>query len=76
MNVYCVVLSRLPLPNVPRYPRTTRLYLRAAAADVAVHTVSGENSQYRVIGIEPSDLFAPLLQGDRSGPTPETSHAA
>jgi hypothetical protein len=24
VNVYCVVLSRLPLPNVPCYPRTTR----------------------------------------------------
>jgi hypothetical protein len=76
MNTYCVILCIEPLVNPIRYPCTKRFYLRAATADGAIQTASEDNPQWRVIGVEPSDLFARFLQSDPSRPTPYDSHAA
>jgi hypothetical protein len=76
MNAYCVILCRLPFVNPMHYPHTKRFYLRASTADRAILTASEENRQWRVIGIEPSDLFARLLESDRLRPTPDVWHAA
>jgi hypothetical protein len=58
MNLYCVILYPEPLVNRICYPRAKRFYLRAARADGAIQTASDENPQWRVIGVEPRDLFA------------------
>ena len=76
MNTFCVILCIEPFVNPIRYPRTKRFYLRAATADGAIQTASEDNPQWRVIGVEPSDLFARFLQSDPSRPTPYDSHAA
>jgi hypothetical protein len=76
MNTYCVILCIEPLVNPMCYPRTKRFYLRAATADGAIQTASNDNPHWRVIGIEPSDLSARLLQGDPSRPAPYDWHAA
>jgi hypothetical protein len=76
MNAYCVILCRLPFVNPMHYPRTKRLYLRAANADRAMRAAMDENRQWRVIGIEPSELFARVPESDRSRPTPDAWHAA
>jgi hypothetical protein len=55
MNTYCVILCRLPLVN-PAYPRTKRFYVGAATADLAIQAASVENPNFRVMGIELSDL--------------------
>jgi hypothetical protein len=62
MNTYCVILCREPLVNPICYPHGKRLYLRAATADGAIKTASDDNPHWRVIGIEPRDLFARLTK--------------
>jgi hypothetical protein len=58
MKPYCVVLYPEPLVNSLSYPRTTCFFLRASTADGAIQTASVDHPQWRVIGIEPSHLFA------------------
>ena len=76
MNTYCLILCIEPLVNPICYPRTKRFYLRAATADRAIQAASDDNPQWRVVGIEPRDLFARLLQSDPSRPIPSDWHAA
>jgi hypothetical protein len=76
MNPYCVILRLQPLVNSTYHPHTKRFYLRAATADGAIKTASNDNPHWRVVGIEPGDLFARLLQSDPSCPTPQDWHAA
>jgi hypothetical protein len=76
MNPYCVILCPQPLVNPVCYPRTKCFFLRAPTADGAIQTASDDNPQWRVIGIEPSHLFAPLLRTDPSRPTPSNGRAA
>src|ERR1700739_3881241 len=71
MNAYCVILCRLPFVNPMHYPHMKRFYLSASTADRAMLTAADENRQWRVIGIEPSNLFARLPEGDHSRPTPD-----
>jgi hypothetical protein len=75
MNPYCVIFCPEPLVNPVCYPRTKCFFLRAPTADRALQTASDDNPQWRVIGIEPSQLFAPLIQSDPSRPTPYDGHA-
>ena len=76
MNAYCVILCRLPFVNPMHYPNTKRFYLRALNADWAIRTAMDENRQWRVIGIEPSELFARVPESDHTRPTPDVWHAA
>jgi hypothetical protein len=76
MKPYCVVLCPEPLVNPLSYPRTKCFFLRASTADGAIRTASVDNPQWRVIGIEPSHLFAPLLRTELSRPTPSNDCAA
>jgi hypothetical protein len=62
MNTYCVILCREPLVNPICSPHGKRLYLRAATADGAIKTASDDNPHWRVIGVEPTDLFARLTK--------------
>jgi hypothetical protein len=75
-NTYCVILCIERLANPICYPSTKRFYLRAATADGTLQTASDDNPHWRVIGIEPRDLFARLLQGDPSRPAPYDWDAA
>ena len=76
MNPYCVILWPEPLVNPLSYPRTKRFFLRARSADGAIQAALADNPHWRVIGIEPKDLFAGLLQGASSCPKPCDWHAA
>jgi hypothetical protein len=76
MNPYCVILWPEPLVNPVSYPRTKRFFLRAPSAGDAIQAALADNPHWRVIGIEPRDLFAGLLQGASSCPKPHNWHAA
>jgi hypothetical protein len=76
VNPYCVILWPEPLVNPVSYPRTKRFFLRAPSADGAIQAALADNPHWRVIGIEPRDLFAGLLQGASSCPKPHDWHAA
>jgi hypothetical protein len=76
MNPYCVILWPEPLINPVSYPRMKRFFLRAPSADGAIQAALADNPHWRVIGIEPRDLFAGLLQGASSCPKPCDWHAA
>jgi hypothetical protein len=75
MNTYCVVLRPPSLFTFDR-SRTKRCYLRADTADWAILMASNDNPDWRVLGIEPGDLAAPLLKKDSSRPAPDNWHAA
>jgi hypothetical protein len=75
MNTYCVVLRPPSLVN-PIYPRNKRCYLSADSAVRAILTASEDNPEWRAIGIEPSGVFGPRPQSDRSEPAPDNWHAA
>jgi hypothetical protein len=75
MNAYCVILSRLPLVDTTSYARSKRFYLNAATADRAMHIACDENPQFRVMGIEPSDLYS-LIPQEAGSNTPSRSEAA
>ena len=75
MNTYCVVLRPPSLLTFDRL-RTRRCYLRADTADCAIRIASDDNPDWRVLGIEPGDLAAPLLERDCSRPAPDAWHAA
>jgi hypothetical protein len=76
MKPYCVILCPEPLVNPLSYPRTKCFFLRASTADGAIRTASDDNPEWRVIGIEPSYLFAPLLRTYPSCPTPSNGRAS
>jgi hypothetical protein len=75
MNPYCVVLRPELLGNSVSYPRTKCFFLRAPSAEGAIQAALADNPQWRVIGIEPRDLFARLLKAP-SCPIPHDWHAA
>jgi hypothetical protein len=75
MNPYCVVLCPELLGNPVSCPRTKRFFLRATLADGAIQAALADNPQWRVIGVEPRDLFARLLQAP-SCPIPHDWYAA
>jgi hypothetical protein len=76
MNPYCVILWPESLVSPVSYPRTKRFFLRAPSADGAIQAALADNPHWRVIGIEPRDLFAGLLRGASSCPNPHNWHAA
>jgi len=76
MNAYCVILCRPPFVDPMHYPHTKRVYLGASTADRAMLAATDENRQWRVIGVEPSNLFVRLPESDGSHPTPDAWHAA
>jgi hypothetical protein len=76
VNTYCVILRLKPVVGSRRYPLNKRFYLKAAAADEAIHTASDDNPLWRVVGIEPSDLLARLLRGDHPRSTSSNWHAS
>jgi hypothetical protein len=76
MKPYCVILWPEPLVNPVSYPRTKRFFLRAPSADGAMQAALADNPHWRVIGIEPRDLFAGLLRTASSCPKPHDWQAA
>ncbi len=66
MNAYCVILCRQPFVNSACYPRTKRFYVGASTADRAILAAADQNPQFRVIGIEHSDMYPRLPQNDPS----------
>ena len=64
MNAYCVILCRRPFIEATGYPRTKRFYVGAPTADRAIRAASDQNPQFRVMGIEHSDLYPRLPQHD------------
>jgi hypothetical protein len=76
MNPYCVILCPESLVNPACYPRTKCFFLRAPTADGAIQSASAENPQWRVIGVEPANLFDRLPQSDPSRSAPYDWHAA
>jgi hypothetical protein len=75
MNPFCVILCFDRLVDHICYPRMKRFYLRAPTADGAIQAASDDNPQWRVVGIEPSGLLAPLRQSNPSR-HPSGWHAA
>ena len=73
MNVYCVILCRLASNN-PGYPRIKRFYLRSDSADMAIHTATHDNPQWRAVGIEPAGLSAPAADKRQSSPVRTTEY--
>lgn len=76
MNAYCVIFRPRLSVGPMHYPGTKRCYLRADTADRAIFIATADNPQWRVIGIEPGDMAAFLLQRDCSGATQDIWHAA
>ena len=75
MNPYCVILGRQPFVDPTAYARGKRFYLSAATADRAMRIAADENPQFRVMGVEPIDLYSLVRQAERSN-TPSRSEAA
>jgi hypothetical protein len=59
MTAYCVILCRHSFVNSTRLPRTKRFYVGAPTADRAIKLASELNPQFRVLGVEHSDLAEP-----------------
>ena len=76
MNVYCVILYPEPLVNPVPYPRTKCFFLRAPSGDGAIQAALTDNPQWRVIGIEPGNLFARLLPNESSLSASRNGYAA
>ena len=76
MYVYCVIFRPRHSIGPMQYPRTKRCYLKAETADLAILSASGDNPQWRVIGIVPDNLAAFLMQRDCSGATQDIWDAA
>lgn len=64
MNAYCVILCRRPLIDATHHPRVKRFYVGAPTADRALRAASDQHPEFRVMGIEPSDLYPRLRQYD------------
>jgi hypothetical protein len=75
MNAYCVILRQGPLVDVER-SRTKKCFLRAATADRAIIAAVEEDPGWRSVGVEPSSMFAPILESDRSAAETATWPAA
>jgi hypothetical protein len=58
MNPYCVILRPKPLVNSTSCQPMQNFYLSAPTADAAMKTVSDENPDFRVVAVEPGNLFA------------------
>ncbi len=54
MSTYCVVV-REPAVSAARPSRTSRVYLNAVSADLALLMAAQENPDCRVLGIEPAE---------------------
>jgi hypothetical protein len=76
MKPYCVILCFQTWVNSTSYPRTKRFFLGASSPDGAIQAALADNPHWRVIGIEPMDLFARLLRSEPPCPTPHDWHAA
>jgi hypothetical protein len=76
MKPYCVILCPEPLVNPVSCPHTKCFFLRAPSADGAIQAAAADNPLWRVIGIEPSRLFAGLLRSEPSNPAPYNGCAA
>jgi hypothetical protein len=59
MKAYCVILCSHSFINPTSYPRTKRFYVGALTANRAIRTASELNPEFRVLGIEHSDLLTP-----------------
>ena len=59
MNAYCVILCSHSFINPTSYPRTKRFYVGALTANRAIRKASELNPEFRVLGIEHSDLRTP-----------------
>ncbi|HTZ58720.1 MAG TPA: hypothetical protein VMB49_11505 [Acidobacteriaceae bacterium] len=62
MNAYCVILCRRPVLDVSDHPRIKRFYVGAPTADYALRAASDQHPQFRVMGIEHSDLYPRLIE--------------
>jgi hypothetical protein len=76
MNPYCVILCPEPLVNPVSYPRAKCFFMRAPSSDGAIQAALADNPQWRVIGIEPDQLFARPLRSDPSLPAPYNGRVA
>jgi hypothetical protein len=56
MKAYCVILCRHSFVDPTWYPRTKRFYVGALTANSAISAASDMNPQFRVLGVEHSDL--------------------
>ena len=56
MKAYCVILCSHSFSNPTSYPRTKRFYVGALTANRAIRTAREMNPEFRVMGIEHSDL--------------------
>ena len=56
MNAYCVILCRHSFVESTWYPRTKRFYVGDLTANSAIRAASDLNPQFRVLGVEHSDL--------------------
>ncbi len=56
MKPYCVILCSPSFINPTSYPRTKRFYVGALSAIRAIRTACELNPEFRVLGIEHSDL--------------------
>jgi hypothetical protein len=56
MKAFCVILCSPSFINPTSYPRTKRFYVGALTANSAISAASDMNPQFRVLGVEHSDL--------------------
>jgi hypothetical protein len=56
MRAYCVILRSHSFIPPTSYPRTKRFYIGALTANRAIRTACELNPDFRVLGIEHSDL--------------------
>jgi hypothetical protein len=75
MNAYCVILRPFSWVEFTN-SRTKRCYVRAGTADRAILSAAEDSPEWRPVGVEPSSMFAPFLQSDRSPLAADTWHAA
>ncbi len=68
MKAYCVILRSHSFINPTSYPRTKRFYVRALTANRAVRAASELNPEFRVLGIEHSDLWGAAATDESSAP--------
>jgi hypothetical protein len=56
MKAYCVILCTRSFIDPTSYPRTKRFYVGALSANRAIRAASELNPEFRVLGIEHSDV--------------------
>jgi hypothetical protein len=57
MRAYCVILCSQPFSNASTHPRTRSFYVGAPTANTAIASASELNPEFRVVGVEHSDLW-------------------